>query len=174
MKVSYTRNGTEYSVEVESLPPKSVEYLLQYGWSQSLQDAIAGDAKRIKDEMIAKADAAGETAPTSDEIEAAVKAGLDEALADRVKSISDGTVGDRVGIVRNPFETACRDLAEKKLVEGFRASNQKLPDRKTDAGRAKYKEFVVMVLDRNREVIEKEVKAAMAREKKIVIELPTM
>jgi hypothetical protein len=174
MKVSYTRNGTEYSAEVEQLPAKSVEYLLQYGWSQTLQDAIAGDAKRIKEDMISKANEAGEPVPSDDEVTTAVKAGLDEALADRVKSILDGTVGDRVGVVRNPFETACRDLAEKKLVEGFRAANQKLPDRKTDAGKAKYKELVAAVLDRNREVIEKEVKASMAREKRIVIELPTL
>jgi len=156
MKVTYTRNGVEYSAEVESLPEKSVAYLLQYGFSQSLQDAIAGDAKAISEKMKAEANDAGNPAPSADEIETAIKAGVAEALSDRVKAIVDGTVGDRAGFVRDPFGTMCRTIALQWLRDGLKAANAKMPDTKTDAGKAKLKELVEGVLSRNREKIEKE------------------
>ena len=47
----------------------------------------------------------------------------------------------------------------------------KLPDRKSKEGRAKYDSIVQGVLDSNREAVEKEVRAAIARRAKIKIEI---
>jgi hypothetical protein len=171
MKLTYTRNNVEYSAEVESLPAKSVEYLLQYGWSQSLQDAIAGDAKRIRDKLIAEANEAGNPAPTDDEIAAAVKAGVDEALNDRRAAIMDGTVGDRVGAQRDPFGTMCKTIALQMLREAMKAANAKMPDVKTDTGKAKLAEMVEAVISRNKEAVEKEAKRRLAPVKGVTVDL---
>lgn len=48
--LTYGRHGQTYSTKVEDLPAEAIAYLLQYGWAQSLQDSVAGRAKKVRDE----------------------------------------------------------------------------------------------------------------------------
>jgi len=172
-ELSYTHGptGLGNSLQVESLPAKSVAYLLQYGYAQSMQDAIAGDAKRIREKLVTEAAEAGNPAPTADEIEAAIKSGIGEALGERHKAILDGTVGDRVGAVRDPFGTMCKTIALQMLREALKAANAKMPDVKTETGKAKLAEMVEAVISRNKDAVEKEAKRRLAPVKGVTVDL---
>lgn len=69
-----------HTIEVESLPAKSLEYLLTYGFKQAVADASAGPASEAK---------------RKGESEDAIQAIVDAARAKRVEAILNGTVGIR-------------------------------------------------------------------------------
>ena len=99
----YGRYDVTFSTQVESLPAKALEYLLQYGWAQSLQDSIAGAEKTKRLELM-----------ETDQFKVMLEANREQFLADevqlhilakleaRMKSIMDGTIGARVGQPRLP------------------------------------------------------------------------
>ena len=60
-KVTYTHaTAGELSLETSTLPESAISYLLQYGFSQSLQDSIAGRAKAVREELFKAYTALGE------------------------------------------------------------------------------------------------------------------
>jgi len=109
MKVTYTRDGTTFAVDVEKLPPKSLEYLLQYGFAQSLQDSIAGRAKAVRAECVEKG------GMTEAEIVAAVEADIAGQLGKRQDAIAAGTVG--TPSPRDPVATLAREQVKAALAK---------------------------------------------------------
>ena len=128
-KLAYTRNGKEYSIVAKSdatdaielladafgVPVVSIEYALQYGFKQSLQDAAAQPAS----------EAAKEDEATPESIAAAI----DGAMSKRLDAIRAGTVAIRGGGVRvtDPFESAVRDVIDEVLAKSAKKSGKKLP-----------------------------------------------
>lgn len=128
--VTYTRNGTDYSVDTAALPPVAVEYLLQYGWRQSLQDSIAGLEKATKEDFIARKDAAAEKGEAFDEdLEATVATAIDARLQQRAKAIADGSVttsrAPRETV--DPFANMCYKVAAEYASAAVKAANVKRP-----------------------------------------------
>ncbi len=81
------------------LHEKSIHYLLQNGWSQSLQDSFAGPrAKAIKDR---------EDESTIEEVVLA-------SIAKRVESIKAGLLSASGSNGRDPIKTVAKDLLQKK------------------------------------------------------------
>lgn len=72
----------------------SIEYLLQYGLSQSLQDCVAGRAKAVGDEYKAQCAKDGK-APDDAELVALTTADLVGTMNKRLDAIKAGTVGAR-------------------------------------------------------------------------------
>lgn len=149
MLVKYVRNGETFSVDTESLPPKSIEYLLQYGFSQSLQDCIAGREKKVKDELAEKAPDAAD-----DEIASAVASDISGTLQKRLDAIVAGTVGVRVaGEAKDPLLAVARDMIRKAIAK----AGKKL-DMKNEAHKAAFDKLVSDLLAEKRAVVEAEKK----------------
>ena len=111
---------------------KSVTYLLQYGWSQSLQDAYAGPrAKAIKD---------GES-------DATVEATMAAAISKRRKAIIEGEVS--IGAGRDPVKTVGAQMA----AEFVRSKGKVLP--KDKDARAS---FIDKWIELNRAQVDAEIK----------------
>lgn len=141
---AFTEDGSG-NVIIVGANRKMIEYLLQYGWDQSLQDCIAGRAKKVRDEYAAKG------VIDQDEIDLAVAADLEAALTKRAKAIVDGTVRER-GSVGPRSETLFRQVAKEFLAKAAKAVKKKLP---TD--KAKYKALFETFVEKNRAVIQAEV-----------------
>jgi uncharacterized protein YbjQ (UPF0145 family) len=159
--LSYARNGQTYAVEVESLPPTAIHYLLQYGWAQSLQDSIAGREKKVKEEFIdqlrAKAlEELGQGATEADaddlvleqldegEIRTAQVQDIHGQLQKRMDAIIAGTVGTRsVGEPRDPLKAVAADMIRTKAkATGVKFTKEQLAEKvatvlANDAQRAK-------------------------------------
>ena len=152
MKLSYTWNKQSYSTAdsdrfdseqkeaVETavsvlgttlkVHPKSIWYLLQYGWSQSLQDAYAQTrAKAIKD---------------NENIEDAVLASLEK----RVRSIRDGLLSASGGGGRDPV----RSTGLAMLKSFVQSKGRSLPKDKD-----KLKVMLDKFIELNREKIDQEI-----------------
>jgi hypothetical protein len=80
----------------------SVPYLLQYGYDQSMQDSIAGRAKRLRDKAAEDATKNG-TVVDVDQLDRDVEADIQGALGKRHDAIVNGTVGTRVGRKADPL-----------------------------------------------------------------------
>lgn len=140
--LTYTRNGQEYSTEVESLPATAIQYLLQYGWAQSLQDCIAGREKKVREEF-----KTSELA--DDEIESAVKSDIHGTMLKRMDAIIAGTVATRTGGgERDTLMTVARDMIRK----AWAAKYGKIG--KDD--KAKFDELVANLLATKRSVVQAE------------------
>lgn len=81
------------------LHEKSIHYLLQNGWSQSLQDSFAGPRAK------AKADK---------EDDAVVEEIILSSIAKRVESIKAGLLSASGSNGRDPIKTVAKDLLQKK------------------------------------------------------------
>lgn len=157
---------THQKIEIDSatLPEKAVAYLLQYGFTQSLQDAVAGSAKAIKtlaaecraggdgfDKAHAKwlkaCEYAGHVDVRFDEdasVETLAKATVEADLQARLADILAGTVGTRSGGPRlDPVERVMREIAEAAIRAQCKAKGIKLP---TDA---EMKEYVRLFIEAN-------------------------
>lgn len=115
--LQYSRNGKTYTAEVENLPAKSIEYLLQYGFAQSLQDCIAGREKKVREEINARV-VEGVEQLEPDEITSQVHSDIEGMLGKRLDAIVAGTVGTRsIGESRDTLTTVARDMARKALAK---------------------------------------------------------
>lgn len=140
MQLEYERNGKDYGhdvsvqteesgvIVVEGVSQKTLEYLLQYGWAQSLQDSIAGREKKVRDEYAAKI-ANGETFE-ADEIDAAVAAEIDGLLMKRADGILSGTLRERgVGEQRDPLRSVATEMVKAALkAMGKKVTKEKMAE----------------------------------------------
>ena len=136
--------------ELLGVEPAGIWYLLNYGFRQSMQDAVASTAKRVEDKLVKEADEAGDPAPTDEAIDEAVKAAELDDLGDRRKDIVNGDVQVRGG-QRDPFGTMCKTIALQIVREAHKTAKKTMP-KDTD----KVNELVAKVIASNRESIEKE------------------
>jgi hypothetical protein len=87
----------------------SVPYLLQYGFSQSMQDSIAGAAKVVATDLAEQAKKAGKPMPTDAEITAATEEHVAGLLGKRWDSLVSGDIGTRVPTQRDPVLALARE-----------------------------------------------------------------
>jgi hypothetical protein len=133
--LSYERNGKVYSTEVETLPPTAIAYLLQYGFSQSLQDSIAGRAKAVVEELLPPIAERkpGFVVPTQEQIDAVVAEDIEGQLNKRLDAIKAGNVATRgTSVARDPAAGIVREL----LVAWAKAKGGKLPKADSDEYKA--------------------------------------
>lgn len=111
MSAIYTVYGFEFNFN--ELSPASLEYLLKYGASQSLQDSVASvKAKAKKD------------GKSDDEVGALVK----EAMAKRHAAILAGTIGFRHPSEKvSPLDAMIAKVGREELTAMAKAKGTKLP-----------------------------------------------
>ena len=120
MNVAFEKDGTAYTVDTATLPQASVDYLLQYGFAQSLQDCIAVRAKAVRAER-------AEAGDDEDAITLAVMADLEGKLNKRVDAIVAGTMG--LPVSRDPVLTLAKEIVERHIREtGKKASKDKIAE----------------------------------------------
>lgn len=116
--------------------PKAAAYLLEYGWSQSLQDKVSGAKDKVLNgdaEAVLKVmKAAGLTVDGVDVSSLDRKALAEQVLSammdSRAEAILDGTIGHRVGGARlDPVERAVRDIVDSIIVNRARAKKLPVP-----------------------------------------------
>lgn len=112
--------GKTYSLDTTSLPQASQDYLLQYGFNQSLQDCIAGVAKAVRAERV-------EAGDDEEAIEAAIEAAIEGKLSKRVDSLVAGTMG--LPTTRDPLATLAKEIVTQHLAaKGAKVSKEKLAE----------------------------------------------
>jgi hypothetical protein len=108
-----------------AIAESSVPYLLQYGYDQSMQDSIAGRAKRLRDKTHEDAVKAGTTVDL-DQLDRDVEADIQGALGKRHDAIVSGTVGTRVGRTADPLAPVAREIIGAQLAaKGLKVGNGK-------------------------------------------------
>jgi hypothetical protein len=133
--------GAETVAAYLGIPVKSVWYLLQNGWSQSLQDSFAGPrAKALKGD-----DDNAAIAADSEEMQNIIHA----SISKRVKSILEGTLAATPGGGRDPMRT----VGFAMLVAHLETKNKKPPKDK-DARKLMLDRWIEM----NKAAIETEIK----------------
>lgn len=109
---------------------KGMFYLLQYGLAQSMQDAIAGFAKKLDEAKI------GGEGPDAEEPKYSAvekKVMMHDRLKERLDAIMSGDVGHRAQGPRvKGVEKIMREYAQEVLVNAARAKGVTLP-KKSDA-----------------------------------------
>lgn len=115
---------------------KAATYLLEYGWSQSLQDKVSGAKDKILNgnvETVVKAlkaaglDVTGIDVASLDR-KAAAESALSAMMDNRASAILDGSIGHRVGGQRlDPVERAIRDIVDSIIVNRARAKKLPVP-----------------------------------------------
>lgn len=120
-KLNYSRNGKTYSLDKDGLSEESRDYLMQYGFAQSLQDSIAGLQARTEKEILEESPDLAE-----DEIQAKVLEAIDARLLKRLDAIIAGMqVQTRES--RDPFASECKKVAIEGLKAYAKAKGKKLP-----------------------------------------------
>jgi hypothetical protein len=92
----------------------SVAYLLQYGYDQSMQDSIAGRAKRLRDKANEDAAKNGSVVDAA-QLDTDVESDIMGALGKRHDAIVNGTVGTRVGRSADPLAEIAREIVGAQL-----------------------------------------------------------
>ena len=101
-----------------------LNYLLQYGYTQSMQDAVAGLAKAVKGNP-AKYRKPSETSLS---IEALVERVLTDKLNERENAIVSGTIGTRkTGPKLSSLERMVQTVGKERLAAAASAKGRKLP-----------------------------------------------
>lgn len=110
-----------------------LQYLLSYGWSQSLQDSVAAVKSKAKKD-----------GKSDEEIDTLVAS----TMSDRANAILTGTIGVRgPGAPRlSEIDREIRKIGEEAMRAMAKGSNVKLPDRKTEKGKADYDALFGMFL----------------------------
>lgn len=162
MQVKYERNGQAFTLDTASLPQASLDYLLQYGFAQSLQDCIAGLAKAKRAELEETDDfKAGRLSPEAvqDEVDLAVLAKLEE----RHKAIAEGTVGARVGQPRDEVTSLAREQVKAALAKkGVKVDKDKLAELVAAHVEKSRDKLVAEIARRKAEAVEVEVELDLA------------
>jgi hypothetical protein len=158
MKLEYKRMGESFShdiavdfdpdshkVVIGGLNEKTVQYLLQYGWTQSLQDSIAGREKKVR------AECSEDGIVDEAEIESAVKNDIIGQLGKRSDSILSGmeakSSGERADTFFNKVARDLLKIAADKI-------GKKLPKTSDDEYKSIFEKFCV----NNKAKIENEMK----------------
>ena len=154
-----------FSAESGDLPEKAIAYLLQYGFTQSMQDAVAGSAKAVKD-LAAACRAGGDgfdkahakwlkwakdcnmiedlDFANNEHVELFAKRAVTKDAEERFMAILAGTVGTRGGGPRlDPVERVMREIAEAAIKAQCKSKGIKLPSD------AEMKEYVRLFLEAN-------------------------
>lgn len=158
MILSYERHGTAFTVDTDELDEKAIAYLLQYGWAQSLQDSVAGRAKKVKDELQAKDTPAAE-------IQEAIESDELGTMQKRIDAILAGTIGT-IRQARDPFGSMVAKVAKELLAAYAKSKARKLPK----VGSDEYKALVEKFTAANKEKIEAEAKLRLERNAGLVDE----
>lgn len=118
MQIKYEHSGETFETDANQLSPKSLAYLINYGWRQALQDSMAGPrAKARADEKLAKGELDNDT----------VRAACVAAMSKRMASILAGELEPQSGKGRDPLRATARLIVETKLAEkGKTATKQKI------------------------------------------------
>lgn len=143
--MTQTLTYKSFTLDTATITPEGIAYLLQYGFSQSLQDCVAGRAKKVRDEYtkayetaLAASERDGTEEPDpidEDEVEAAVEADLQGAMGKRLDAIRDGSVAIRVhsgNEAKDPTSGIVREL----LVAWAKSKGGKLPKADSEEYRA--------------------------------------
>lgn len=146
--LKYSRHGVEFTLDPNTLPGEAIAYLLQYGFAQSLQDCVAGRAKKVRDE------GGSEENVVSDEIGTMQKR-LDAIIAG---SVNSGTRGPR-----DPFGSMVAKVAKEFLAAYARSKGKKLPKAGTD----EMKELLAKFTTAKKAEIEAEAKLRLERNAEI-------
>ena len=121
MILTYSRRGKTYEADTDKMPRVTVDYLLLYGFRQSLQDAAAGVEKAVRLEYT-------DLKVSHDELAAAIEQALDGMILKRLDAIKNGTVGQRHGQPRlSELKSTIRIVALKMLKAGFKGANLPWP-----------------------------------------------
>lgn len=120
MNVTFEKEGTVYAVDTATLPQASIDYLLQYGFAQSMQDCIAGRAKAVRAER-------AEAGDDEDTIVLAIMADIEGKLGKRMDAIKAGTMG--LPTTRDPVLTLAKEIVARHVAEkGKKVSKEKLAE----------------------------------------------
>lgn len=158
------------SVRVSDITAEGIAYLLQYGYSQSLQDSIAGLDKKVRADVEKFAKALTVDTPTDDAgINALAEMVEEDKLADRSAKILAGTIGAPSGV---PRLTGDDKLADGIAREWLRAKAAEIKHKLPVADSDEYRDFVAAMLDQNRDEIMAEVEAR--KTKRATITMPTL
>lgn len=141
MQVKFEKEGVEFNVDTATLPQVSIDYLLQYGFAQSMQDCIAGRAKAVRAETLEKNKNASE-----DDIDLAILSDIEGRLGKRFDAIKAGSVG--VSAPRDPVATLAREQVRAAL-KGRKVDAEKL-DSLVQAHVAKNRDALVAELARRK------------------------
>lgn len=129
-------HGDNITLPVANLSNTSLSYLLQYGFTQSLQDAVAGVAKATKDAIAndrAAAVKAIDGATTDMTDERLVEIAVANKTAARLTAIREGTVGTRrVGPRKTGVESIAWDIAVDEIKALAAKAGKKLPAKAAD------------------------------------------
>lgn len=147
MELKYERHGQVFSVDPESLKPETIAYLLQYGWAQSLQDSVAGRAKKVREESAAKE-------MDSAEIDQAIQDDELGTMQKRMDAILSGVVRNGTRGPRDVFGSMFAKVAKDLLSAYAKAKGKKLPKANSDELKVLLEKFT----NANREAIETETK----------------
>lgn len=113
----------DFDVHVTDLPNTAIAYLLQYGFAKSLQDSVAGLAKKTREEL-AKSD------PDADEeeIDLQVEETVGDAQRKRFDAILSGTVGrTSTGPRAQGIDRVMRDVAKEWIAAGCATHKKTMP-----------------------------------------------
>lgn len=127
--LTYTRAGTEYAIDETALSGESLKYLLQYGFSQSLQDSIAGLAK-AKAEELRETDDYKNGVMTDEDVDAEVALAIETKLKERRQAILDGTIGQKaISTPRDPLMGIAREQVRAAVkAKGAKVTKEKLEE----------------------------------------------
>jgi len=137
--LSYKRHGVDFAANVESMSAETIAYLLQYGWSQSLQDSVAGRAKAVREEVTGKDPLLSEAG-----ILEAIRQDEVGTMQKRMDAILANTIGARVGMARDPLEVEVRRLGRIELSAAAKKAQKKLPKKEA------YNEMLGRFIEANR------------------------
>lgn len=150
-----------HSLTVGDIGEAGLAYLLQYGYSQSLQDSIAGLAKKVKGDAEKFAKALTVDTPTDEAaVDALVEMVEDDKLADRSAKIAAGTIGLPAGVPRLTGDAKLANgIAREWLRRAAAEAKVKLPAADSD----EYTTFVSAMYEQNKAAIDAEVAARKIR-----------
>ena len=126
---TFRHESSGIALALADIAPEGLAYLLQYGFSKSLQDSVAGKLKVFMDG--AKDDKGGWKAEPMSEDEA--RAEINKLLAERADDIRTGSVSRRSGGPRlKGLDWYMREVAKEFLAKFAKDKGKKLPSKAED------------------------------------------
>lgn len=128
----------DFTLDSDQVSQATRDYLLQYGFSKSLQDAIGDNRRRARqawqeakqgdpEAMAYLAEHGGDAYATPEDFSRAV--GL-RAMQNRYRRIVEGTIGQRPGRpASDPLDSMIRTIAIERLEAALKASGKVMPTR---------------------------------------------